>query len=136
MILDSDAVIAFLDRGDALHAPADATIRKLLPQERLLVSAVTYAEVLTGARLGHHDEAGVKGFFDELISAVLPVEVIVADEAARLRSRTKALRMPDALILASAEVSSEIDLIVTGDAGAAKVPDLRCQVELLAEAPA
>lgn len=131
MILDSDAVIGFLDRSDALHASADAAVRKFALEQRLLVSVVTYAEVLTGARLGHHDEGRVRGFFDELISGVLPVDLEVADRAAELRSQQKALRMPDALILATAETNVEVELIVTGDAGTTKVPDLRCQVEIL-----
>jgi predicted nucleic acid-binding protein len=131
VILNSDAVIGFLDRGDALHASADAAVRKFVLEQRLLVSVVTYAEVLTGARLGHHDEGRVRGFFDELISGVLPVDLEVADKAAELRSQRKALRMPDALILATAETNGEVDLIVTGDAGTTKVPDLRCQVEIL-----
>jgi hypothetical protein len=52
---------------------------------------VTYAEVLTEARLGHHDEDEVAGFFAALLSAVLPVDVAVADKAADLRSRFKSL---------------------------------------------
>jgi predicted nucleic acid-binding protein len=131
VILDSDAVIGFLDRSDALHASADAAVRKFIPEQRLLASVVTYAEVLTGARLGHHDEGRVRGFFDELISGVLPVDLEVADKAAELRSQRKVLRMPDALILATAETNAEVELIVTGDAGTTKVPDLRCQVEVL-----
>lgn len=131
MILDSDVVIGFLDRSDALHASADAAVRKFTFEQRLLVSVVTYAEVLIGARLGHHDEGRVRGFFDELISGVLPVDLEVADKAAELRSQRKALRMPDALILATAETNGEVDLIVTGDAGTTKIPDLRCQVEIL-----
>ncbi len=131
MILDSDAVIGFLDRGDALHASAEAAVRKFIPEQRLVVSVVTYAEVLTGARLGHHDEDRVRGFFDELISGLLPVDLEVADKAAEFRSQRKALRMPDALILATAEINGEVDLIVTGDIGTTKVPDLRCQVETL-----
>ncbi len=131
VILDSDAVIGFLDRGDTLHASANATIRKLILERRLHVSVVTYAEVLTGARLGHHDEGRVRGFFNELISQVLPVDLGVADKAVELRSQRKVLRMPDALILATAETNGEIDLIVTGDSKATKVPGLRCRVELL-----
>ncbi len=131
MILDSDAVIGFLDRGDALHASADAVVRKFILEQRLLVSVVTYAEVLTGARLGHHDEGSVRGFFDELISGVLPVDLEVADKATELRSQREALRMPDALILATAETNEEVDLIVTGDVGTTKVPDLQCRVEIL-----
>ena len=131
VVLDSDAVVGFLDGKDALHDAADAAIRDLVHKQRLLVSVVTYAEVLTGARLGHHDEGQVRGFFAHLVSEVLPVDTTVADEAAELRSRLKSLRMPDALILATAETSQEVDLIVTGDAKASKVPGLVCAVHLL-----
>lgn len=131
VVLDSDAVIGFLDRNDTLHDAADATIRNLVGRERLLVSVVTYAEVLTGARLGHHDEHQVRGFFRDLISDVLPVDVEVADTAADLRSRRKSLRMPDAMILATAETQPEVSLVVTGDLQVTKVAGLRCKVKLL-----
>jgi len=129
--LDSDAVVGFLDRGDALHRAADSAIRGLLREHRLVVSVVTYAEVLTGARLGHHNEDAVAGFFSDLISEVLSVDVAVADSAARLRARQKNLRMPDALILATAETSPEVQMILSGDAAAAKVEGLSCPVHLL-----
>ncbi len=129
--LGSDAVVGFLDRKDALHDAADAAIRDLVREQRLLVSAVTYAEVLTGAWLGHHDENQVRGFFTQLISEVLPVDTTVADKAAEFRSRLKPLRMPDALILATAETNPDVDLIVTGDAQAPKVPGLDCAIRLL-----
>ena len=94
---------------------------------------VTYAEVLTGARLGHHDEDRVRGFFSQLISKVLPVDMTVADKAAEFRSRFKSLRMPDALILATAATTSEVDLM-TGDAQAPKVPGLGWAVVCCADA--
>lgn len=131
VVLDSGVVVGFLDVGDALHDAADAAIRELVRGQRLVVSVVTYAEVLTGARLGHHDEDAVAGFFGGLLSAVLPVDVSVADKAADLRSRFKALQMPDALILATAEVDQGVELIVTGDRQLAKVSGLRCEVRLL-----
>jgi len=131
VILDSGAVVGFLDRQDALHEAADAALRELIRGQRLLASVITYAEVLTGARLGHHDEDQVAGFFADLLSAVLPVDLAVADEAADLRSRFKSLRMPDALVLATAETDPEIDLIVTGDRRLAKVTGLRVGVRLL-----
>lgn len=131
VVLDSDAVVGFLDRRDALHDVADTAIRDLVREQRLLVSVVTYAEVLTGARLGHHDEDQVKGFFAGLISEVLSVDVAVADMAAELRSRSKPLQMPDALILATAEIDPDVDLIVTGDQRAAKVSGLSCKVHRL-----
>jgi predicted nucleic acid-binding protein len=128
VVLDSDAVVGFLDREDALHDAADAAIRDLIREQRLVVSVVTYAEVLTGARLGHHEEDQVKGFFAGLISEVLPVDVAVADMASELRSRSRSLQMPDALILATAEADPDVDLIVTGDQHVAKVSGLSCKV--------
>jgi predicted nucleic acid-binding protein len=128
--LDSDAVAGFLDAGDALHPAADLAIRELLQREQLVVSAVTYAEVLTGARLGHHDEAVIAAFFADLVSAVLPVDVAVADIASRLRARNRSLRMPDAMIFATAEANAEVELIVTGDA-AAKIIDFDCPIHQL-----
>jgi predicted nucleic acid-binding protein len=131
VVLDSDAVVGFLDRKDALHDAADTAIRDLIRDQRLLVSVVTYAEVLTGARLGHHDENPVREFFSGLISEVLSIDVAVADMASELRSRRKSLQMPDALILATAEIHPEIDLILTGDVQVAKVSGLSCKVHLL-----
>jgi len=131
VVLDSGAVIGFLDRRDALHEAADASIRELVRESPLTVSAVTYAEVLTGVRLGHHAEEAVKGFFTDLISAVHSVDVAVADRAAELRAASKALRMPDALILATAETVPEVELLVTGDAGMARAPGIGCAVRLL-----
>lgn len=131
VVLDSGVVIGFLDRQDALHDAADAAVRELARAQRMVASVVTYAEVLTGARLGHHSEDHVAGFFRGLLSAVLPIDVAVADAAADLRSRFKSLRMPDALILATAETDPDVDLIVTGDQQLTKVSGLRVKVRLL-----
>jgi predicted nucleic acid-binding protein len=131
VVLDSDVVVGFLDRQDALHGAADAAVRELIHGQRLLASVVTYAEVLTGARLGHHDEEDVRGFFAGLLSGVLPVDVAVADRAAELRARFQSLRMPEALILATAETDPDIDLIVTGDRQLAKISGLSVRVRLL-----
>jgi len=131
VVLDSDAVLAFLDRADALHDAADGAIRELLGKDRLFASAVTYSVVLTGARLGRHDEKRVRGFFADLISEILPVDAEVADKAADLRTRRKSLRMPDALILATADLHPEVDLVVTGDRRAAKITGSSFKVKLL-----
>lgn len=131
VVLDSDAVVGFLDNSDALHDAADEAMRELVHGHRLLVSVVTYAEVLTGTRLGHHDEDQVRGFFFRLISDVLPVDVRIAEKAADFRSRLKSLRMPDALIFATADIEPDVDLILSGDKQAARISELGCQVRLL-----
>jgi predicted nucleic acid-binding protein len=131
VVLDSDAVIGFLDRGDALHAAAAAAVRECAREQPLLASVVTYAEVLTGARMGHQAEEEVTGFFEDLVTELLPVDVAVADRAAELRAATRSLRMPDALILASADLEPQAGLVVSGDAVAMKVDGLSCEVRLL-----
>jgi predicted nucleic acid-binding protein len=113
-LLDSVAVAAFLDRDDAFHAAADARIRQLAGRDTLAVSVITYAELLTGVGLGRHDESAVWGFFAQLIDDVYSVDRAVAERAAELRSRTPSLKMPDALILASADLQ-HADIVVTGD---------------------
>jgi predicted nucleic acid-binding protein len=129
--LDSAAVVAFLDADDALHRAADAAIRDLISGHRFFASAVTFAEVLTGAHLQHHDDDIVRGFFADLVAGILPVEAAPAERAARLRADHKGLRMPDALILATADGHPEIDIVLTGDAGFRSVRGLSCKVSLL-----
>jgi predicted nucleic acid-binding protein len=131
VVLDSNVVVGFLDRSDELHGAADETIRSLLASQRLFVSVITYAEVLTGARLGHHDEEHVVGFFDDLVTSIVPVDVAIGDCAARLRAQTKALAMPDALIAATAEMNGEVELLVSGDGDVAKAKGLACPVQLV-----
>jgi predicted nucleic acid-binding protein len=131
VVLDSAAVVAFLDQDDALHGSADAAIRKLIAEHRFYASAVTFAEVLVGARLEHHGEEVVRAFFDDLVAEILPVEAATAERAARLRADHKALRMPDALILAAADGHPDVDVILTGDARFKSVRGLSCRVSLL-----
>lgn len=114
VLLDSAVVAGFLDRDDALHEAADARVRELAGRERLVASVVTYAELLTGARLGHHDETTVRGFFNDLVDEIYDVDRAVADRAADLRAAKPALRMPDALILATAAIH-EVAVVLTGD---------------------
>lgn len=131
VVLDSDAVVGFLDRSDALHRAADRAIRDLVGSHQLLVSTVTYAEVLTGARLGRHDGDQVGGFFFELTAGILSVDVEIAEKAAELRARLKSLRMPDALILATADIAPEVELVLTGDKQMEQVSGLSCRVRVL-----
>jgi predicted nucleic acid-binding protein len=132
VVLDSAAVIAFLDRDDALHPAADAAIRELTTGHRFFASAVTFAEVLAGAHLEHHDEPVVRGFFADLVSEILPVGTAGAERAARLRADHRSLRMPDALILAAADGHPDVEILLTGDADLAAVGGLSCRVSLLA----
>jgi predicted nucleic acid-binding protein len=92
---------------------------------------VTYAEVVTGARIGHHDLDAVTGFFTDVISRIVPVDAEIADRASELRAETRSLRMPDALIVATAELDPEVATLLTGDRAVGKLRGLRCGVKLL-----
>lgn len=124
--LDSDAVIGFLDRSDTHHRVALEVISAHVTgfgslSGPVVVSAITYAEVITGALLGHHDEEVVRGFFRDLVSEVVEVDLDVAETAARLRARNTGLRLPDALVVATAELYPDVDSLLTGDGKLAKV---------------
>lgn len=131
ILLDSTVIVGFLDADDALHEPAVSKLRELAPSDLLGASVISYMEVMTGAKLGHHAEQRVSGFFDTLIGALLPVDRAVADRAAAIRARRRSLRTPDALILATADLREDIAVVLCGDSDWPKVASLDCRVELL-----
>lgn len=122
-------IVAFLDRDDPFHPAADRRIRELAGRERLVVSVITYAELLTGANLGHHEDSAVRGFFTGLIDETHSVDRATAERAAELRSQKRSLKMPDALILGTADLQ-RADTVVTGDERWAGV-GIDARVELL-----
>ncbi len=142
-LLDSSALIAFLDGDDALHPSAVTVIEELLRAgTRLAISAVTWAEVLNGAYQGHHDERIVRGFVADLGVSILPVDAEVAEHAAFLQSRyaasgsrreTPRLRTPDALILATASLLDTVQTVVCGDGKWRNVPGIAVEIALLHE---
>jgi predicted nucleic acid-binding protein len=133
-LLDSVTVAGFLDRDDAFHVAADMRLRELAGRETFIVSVITYAELLTGAGLGHHDQTAVRGFFTDLIDEVHSVDRTVAERAAELRTMNPSLKMPDALILATADLQ-QADLVITGHDRWPDI-DINSRVELLTPAQA
>jgi len=128
-LLDSSVVVAFLSSGDTLHGAADTAVRDAVREHGLAVSTVTIAEVLTGAKLGHHDEAIIGRFFAEVVGTRFPVDDGVAERAAELRAANRRLRMADALILATGDLHA--DFVLTGDAGWARVRGVECTVSAI-----
>jgi predicted nucleic acid-binding protein len=129
-LLDSNTVIGFLDADDLLHEAADAGVRAAATEHVFAVSVVTVAELLTGAKLGRHDERTVRRFFTQTISKRLPLDEPAAERAAELRAAHKALKMPDALILATADLNA--DVVLTGDEQWLKVSGLTCELRYIA----
>jgi len=129
-LLDSNTVVGFLDADDPLHEAADRAMRAAAADHSFAVSVVTLAEVLTGAKLGHHDEATVRRFFDQVVSQRIPIDRPTAERAAELRASRRALKMPDALILATADRSAAV--MLTGDQKWLKTPGLACDLRYVA----
>ena len=115
ILLDSTVIVGFLDADDALHEATVARFKEIVGSHPLVASVISYAEVMTGVSLGHHSPAGVNGFFDALVKELLPVDRVVAARAATLRGRRKSLSMPDALILATADLEPEIQTVLCAD---------------------
>ena len=125
-LLDSNTVIGFLDADDLLHQAADTAVRAAASEHVFAVSVVTVAELLTGAKLGHHDEETVRRFFAQTTSTRIPLDEPVAERATELRAAHKALKMPDALILATADLHA--DIVLTGDERWLNVVGLTCEL--------
>jgi predicted nucleic acid-binding protein len=132
ILLDSSAVVGFLQPDDALHDAADAAIgRAVRTADYLAISAVTWTEILTGAALGHREEATVRGFVADFAIEIVPVDAPIAESAARIRGRhvertpggrrRSTISPPDALILATAHVHPGVERVMGGDARWARV---------------
>jgi predicted nucleic acid-binding protein len=131
ILLDSTVIVGFLDADDALHDVAVARLRELAGAHPLAASVISYAEVMTGAALGHHPEERVTGFFDALVRDPIPVDRDVAARASKIRGKRRSLPMPDALILATADLHAKIDTVICADDDWPKVTGLDCRIELL-----
>jgi predicted nucleic acid-binding protein len=135
ILLDSTIIVGFLDADDALHEIAVTRLREIVGSHPLAASVISYAELMTGVSLGHHSHERVDRFFDALVKDLLPADRKVAARAATLRGKRISLRMPDALILATADLHEDIDTIVCADDDWRKVKGLSCKVELLKSVP-
>ncbi len=112
ILLDATILIALLDPADDLHAPALRAVSAAAHDE-IAIPASALAETLVApARAGKLQAA--RAAIRLLSLRVTPIEETIAVEAARLRSRHKALRLPDALVIAAGEVL-RARTILTGD---------------------
>ncbi len=100
--LDADVVIAFLDPSDAQHQQAVDLLRgRLAGGVDVLIAATVYAEVIVRP-LQHGTDGTVDEFLAAIGAHVVDADRALARRAAQLRARHGALRLPDALSLATA----------------------------------
>jgi predicted nucleic acid-binding protein len=120
--LDADVLIAFLDASDAQHeSSVDALRPRLASGERLLIAASVYAEILVRP-LQRGTVHIVDSFIETIGAKIVPIDRDIARRAAQLRGSHRALRLPDAISLATALV---VDAeLVTLDRRLGKIADL------------
>lgn len=102
IVLDASVAIAALASDDAHHAAA-ATGLAGLGDSQLVIAATTRAEILVGpSRAGGAALAAARDFVDGC--ETVPVTAAIADDAAALRSRHRAVSLPDAIALVVANM--------------------------------
>lgn len=114
--LDAGVIIAFLDGADAHHDAARSALSTSLDNAmRLSIAASALAECLVGpARRSTKAVELVRTVIDRLPVSVVHLDEEIATQAAMLRARHRSLKLPDALVIATAE-HSRADRLITTD---------------------
>lgn len=116
IVLDASVILALFDPDDALHSEAAHAVRGYRASgAEFAVPASVLAEILVGAARRGEDELETRR--RQTIAAFgepAPVDEAVAVAAAQLRAQHGSLRLPDALVLATATVLGA-DTVLTGD---------------------
>ena len=117
-VLDAEVLIGLLDGRDAHHDAAHAALGALRDRgDSLVLPASALAEILVGpCRNGPDAVATVWALVERVPVAIAPIDADVAMAAAQLRARHRSLKLPDALVIATA-AHLEADHLVTTDRG-------------------
>lgn len=99
--LDANVAIGLLEPTDVHHDRAVEALREC-GGAPLSMAASAYSETLVRPLAKGHG-AAVEAFIERLRVEVVPLDRAIARRAAELRSQHDRLRLPDALVLASAE---------------------------------
>ncbi len=115
-VLDAGVVIAGLDAGDALHAAAAAALGVARARgDSFTLPASAYAEILVRpAAQGAETVERADRALDSMAITVAPADRSIARGAAGLRARYPRLRLPDALVIATA-LGLDADHLLTTD---------------------
>ncbi len=102
IVIDASVAIAALAVDDTHHAAAAAAMASAADDE-IVMAATTRAEILIGpSRVGGRALGAARDFVMGCVT--VPVTARIADEAAFLGARHRALSVPDATALVVAEV--------------------------------
>lgn len=111
VVLDAGIVIGHLSARDPHHDAASSALEQR-ESDDLRLPASAYAELLV-----EPERQGKAGLARDLIRSLAivvdPIGESTAEVAARLRARHRSLRLPDALVIAHAEVVNADELLTT-----------------------
>jgi predicted nucleic acid-binding protein len=116
VVLDASVILALFDPQDTLHDAASQAMRHHRQAgAQFVLPATVLAEILVGAARRGRDEVDTRR--KQAVAAFgtpAPVDEAVAVAAAMLRATHRVLRLPDALVLATA-AAVDADTVLTGD---------------------
>jgi len=114
--LDAGVIIGFLDGDDSHHDTARGALAEVFDRgDRLAMAASALAECLVGpARRDQEAVDLVRTMIDRLPVSIVDLDATIATRAAVLRARHRMLKLPDAVVLATAS-TSEADRLITTD---------------------
>jgi predicted nucleic acid-binding protein len=104
VLLDTNVIVSLLDPTDGMHGCSRAGVSSWEARgSSYIISTITWSELKVGALVkGDAAERALNRFREAAIDDIVPVCETIAATAARLRARDRALRLPDALIVATA----------------------------------
>ena len=128
-VLDAGVVIALLDASDVHHAVAATALREARDRgDEFVIPVSAYADCLVSpSRSGPAAIATVDGFLDGLPARVEPATRVIGAAASLRGAHGPSLRLPDALVVATAIVLAA-DRVITADA---RWPPFAVSVEVL-----
>jgi predicted nucleic acid-binding protein len=127
-VVDAGVVIGLLDSTDLNHEGARRALSNALRRrDELILPASAYSEVLVAPfRAGADAVTKVDTFLASLPARIEPLTDAIARKAAELRAiHGRKLRLPDALVLATAQVLGATRVLTTDR----RWPDVGVEVE-------
>ncbi|HEX4978928.1 MAG TPA: type II toxin-antitoxin system VapC family toxin [Acidimicrobiales bacterium] len=132
-VLDAGVIIGFLDANDPHHGTARVALGDAQDRhDRLVIPTSAFAEILVGpSRKGTEAVAAVRELVDRVPIDLAPLDAEIAVAAAALRARHRSLKLPDALVIATAG-HLDADHLITTDRNWPSRSELRLRASILA----
>lgn len=104
LALDASVVVALFNADDVHHSRAVAEFGGAVDRgEDLAMAASAYSEIMVHALRQRRDDL-IDDFVDRLGIEVIAIDRSIGRRAAELRAEHRTLRLPDALVLATAQL--------------------------------